>query len=158
MFVLTQQACSHHLIRTLNPVRIHFKELLVACYASGHGPWDDIVHKHESPEVLFSFVFPDGPLYGEDAKKRLGSPAKFDLTASISTIHNEFFQNFGLTLDARPENCAIILRPNAFIVLTSDRGNSYVQYPDASTDVTGHELMDDPNQLNREYPGRFHIV
>lgn len=157
MFVLKQENCPDQLALLLETLVETFGDLVAVCYSNARGPWDETIKAHQSPEVMFSFLFQDGVAYSNDAARRLGTNRKLSLTAAVSAIRNEYFSTGDVRADHRYNPCAVILRQHAFIVLTpeTDNRNLYVQIPGKAT---GHELLDDPQQLDREFPGVFQIA
>lgn len=154
MFTLREETCPQQLADMLWTLHQEFDDLVAIGYANALGPWDDVIKKHQ--DEPFSFLFKDRVLYQSDVETRMGSSRKLVLTAAVVAIRNYyFFKTGGAGADPRYHPAAVILRRNAFIVLAPEGRHIYVQIPGHST---AHELMDDPAQLETEFPGMFEVA
>lgn len=153
MIRLQQHNAPENLLDMLKPARRAFGTWTAASWESGEGPWNVFLPKLEGQHDSCLFNKGDGQVLHVTCDNTivLGTRDIFDLrvTMNIALEHHFAGQHWRSGLVAG----ALILRPTAYIVIHPDRPGLYVPMPDASA----HELLADPAQLEREYPGVFTI-
>lgn len=148
MIRLAQAECPPTLYRLLSHLRPHFGNLVGAAWVAGAGPWDAFLQRQNGREPHFLLLFEDGthryPEMGDMSEHR----SFVEMMLAIDEVMVCYDP------DAGPDqrNCALILRPHAFILLLGKQ-RLYVPMPDASA----HERLADPARLERDFPGAFMI-
>lgn len=152
MIHLMQIPCSQSLLPTLHQAAEQLGAVQAVMLSTGPGPWDCILPWHDEPVAMFAFRLANGELRTAAALDIIAAPEKLALTTAVSQIYNEFHRHQGLNIGGGC--CAIILRKHAYLLMTRGACNRYVPLANGS----GHELMNDPVELEREFPGIFRIT
>lgn len=163
MFKLKQADLDPSLAPTLIAARKKFIDRTAAAWICGPGAWDAFLPRMKAHTRHYAYLFAHrGPYFTLPAidNSVLTFEGLVDLQNALVILRNAHQnpapQDGPVTAGYNGSDATIILRPNAYIVLPQTRSfaNLYVPMPDASA----HELMSDPAELDREFPGIFKIV
>lgn len=155
MIQLTPTTHSPGLDGILNLARRNFGAQMACAWMSGKGPWDRFLQRMPGHDAHYSFLKSDGNYRHTTATAMdiLDTDGLYELRTAVTAILRAEFPNSGQLTGRQP--CAIILRPNAYIVLFPQPGRDlYVPFADAS----GHELIADVDLLERDFPGIFQVA
>lgn len=153
MIRLTQETAPVALTDYLVKARAGLWNMMACVWTSGAGPWDGFLPRERGKDAHFSYLFEGGRhLFAGVGDLKLRNYV--DLQDAKLAISQILHQHHPVKIGSKdPNTCAVIVRPNAYILLlpTANQKNLYVPMPDASA----HELLQDPDQLEREFPGIF---
>lgn len=152
MIALETRECPPTLEPSLRHARQLFGKLHAAIFTSAPGWWGSFLPQGPSRR-MFYFLFESGQhQFAPDEGDQVDERTSLDLRNTLVRIcdaHQDPKRRY-------QADCAVILRRRAYIFLpeSQDQPSLYVPLPDTSA----HELLEDQQQLDAEFPGIFRMA
>lgn len=152
MIQLHHHDCPADIIDKLRAARDNFGARSACVWVAGEGPWDRFLERMPGQETHYTVYFTNGTYQHLDVRRIYGAENAHLQTmrlgvSAIIQAHKP--------MPGTPRNCAVILRPNAYLVLfpETEERSLYVSMPG----LTAHEQLADIASLEQDYPGQFRV-
>lgn len=163
MIRLQQADLDPSLIPTLTEAKRKFGDRTAAAWICGPGFWDTFLPRMKAHTRHYVYLFNHrDPFFTLPAidNSVLELDGLLELQNALVILRNEH-QCPAPNEKVRPSDyhgsdVTILMRPNAYIVMPIERVNPdlYVPMPDTSA----HELLEDQQRLDRDFPGIFKVL